>query len=96
MCPTQALVDAQGLSIPLADAGKEAVIDAVVKWVEQAIAEDRKIGALKQLQGHIWRTGFKAGHVSLGHARTHARARADTHSRRCYLAATQVLGCAVS
>lgn len=47
--------------IPDAAAGKEAVIDAVVSWVHAAIAADRKIGALKQLQGHVWRAGFRSG-----------------------------------
>ena len=28
-----------------------------------AIAADRKVTALKQLQGHIWRTGFQKGQV---------------------------------
>lgn len=104
-----------GAAIPEAGAGKAAVIDAVVAWVDAAIAADRKVGgaypdvgdptlgapgllylrfrggffwqagmymlmlpsayhrydvlcfqvgALKQLQGHIWRTGFQRGEVS--------------------------------
>ncbi|GFH26235.1 2,3-diketo-5-methylthio-1-phosphopentane phosphatase, partial [Haematococcus lacustris] len=41
--------------------GQEAVIKAVVAWVEAAIGADRKVGALKQLQGHVWRSGFQQG-----------------------------------
>jgi methylthioribulose 1-phosphate dehydratase/enolase-phosphatase E1 len=36
----------------------------VVSWVHAAIAADRKIGALKQLQGHVWRAGFKSGKMT--------------------------------
>ncbi|XP_057968634.1 probable bifunctional methylthioribulose-1-phosphate dehydratase/enolase-phosphatase E1 1 [Malania oleifera] len=45
--------------IPPLDAGKEEVIAALVENVEAMIRADRKITALKQLQGHIWRTGFQ-------------------------------------
>ncbi|KAK6230594.1 hypothetical protein QUC31_002112 [Theobroma cacao] len=45
--------------IPLEDVGKEEVIAALVANVEAMIKADRKITALKQLQGHIWRTGFE-------------------------------------
>ncbi|PSR95694.1 Enolase-phosphatase [Actinidia chinensis var. chinensis] len=45
--------------IPSDDAGKEAVVAALVSNVEAMIKADRKITALKQLQGHIWRTGFQ-------------------------------------
>ncbi|RVW21897.1 putative bifunctional methylthioribulose-1-phosphate dehydratase/enolase-phosphatase E1 1 [Vitis vinifera] len=45
--------------IPPDDAGKEEVIAALVANVEAMIKADRKITALKQLQGHIWRTGFQ-------------------------------------
>ncbi|KAJ6724482.1 BIFUNCTIONAL METHYLTHIORIBULOSE-1-PHOSPHATE DEHYDRATASE/ENOLASE-PHOSPHATASE E1-RELATED [Salix viminalis] len=45
--------------IPTDDAGKEEVIAALVANVEAMIKADRKITALKQLQGHIWRTGFE-------------------------------------
>ncbi|KAJ6837193.1 putative bifunctional methylthioribulose-1-phosphate dehydratase/enolase-phosphatase E1 1 isoform X2 [Iris pallida] len=44
--------------IPPDNAGKEKVIDSLVTNVEAMIKADRKITALKQLQGHIWRTGF--------------------------------------
>ncbi|XP_030489753.2 probable bifunctional methylthioribulose-1-phosphate dehydratase/enolase-phosphatase E1 1 isoform X2 [Cannabis sativa] len=45
--------------IPSYDAGKEKVIAALVANVEAMIKADRKITALKQLQGHIWRTGYE-------------------------------------
>ncbi|XP_057466050.1 probable bifunctional methylthioribulose-1-phosphate dehydratase/enolase-phosphatase E1 1 [Actinidia eriantha] len=45
--------------IPSDDAGKEAVVAALVSNVAAMIKADRKITALKQLQGHIWRTGFQ-------------------------------------
>ncbi|XP_057457955.1 probable bifunctional methylthioribulose-1-phosphate dehydratase/enolase-phosphatase E1 [Lotus japonicus] len=53
----------QGISgavpIPPDDAGKEKVIDSLVANVDAMIKADRKITALKELQGHIWRTGFE-------------------------------------
>eukprot|EP00775_Hariotina_reticulata_P005707 gene5707-5947_t len=52
-----------GAAIPDAGAGKDAVIAAVVAWVRAAIDADRKVGALKQLQGHVWRTGFAKGQL---------------------------------
>ncbi|KAL6875748.1 hypothetical protein ACP4OV_013261 [Aristida adscensionis] len=45
--------------VPSDEAGKEEVINALVANVESMIKADRKITALKQLQGHIWRTGFE-------------------------------------
>lgn len=45
--------------IPADDASKDEVIAALVANVEAMIKADRKITALKQLQGHIWRTGFE-------------------------------------
>ncbi|XP_010520915.1 PREDICTED: probable bifunctional methylthioribulose-1-phosphate dehydratase/enolase-phosphatase E1 isoform X2 [Tarenaya hassleriana] len=57
----------QGVSgavpIPPADSGKEEVISAVVSNVEAMIRADRKITALKELQGHIWRTGFEVNEL---------------------------------
>ncbi|KAK4795192.1 hypothetical protein SAY86_013186 [Trapa natans] len=46
------------IPIPPHEAGKEEVITALVSNVDAMIKADRKITALKQLQGHIWRTGF--------------------------------------
>ncbi|KAK3028409.1 hypothetical protein RJ639_039619 [Escallonia herrerae] len=45
--------------IPSEDAGKMEVIAALVANVNAMIKADRKITALKQLQGHIWQTGFQ-------------------------------------
>ncbi|GLC57171.1 hypothetical protein PLESTB_001194900 [Pleodorina starrii] len=47
--------------VPPVGSDKAAVVDAVVAWVEAAIAADRKVTALKTLQGHIWRSGFSSG-----------------------------------
>jgi methylthioribulose 1-phosphate dehydratase/enolase-phosphatase E1 len=47
------------VTIPSADVGKEEVIAALVANVNAMIKADRKITALKQLQGHIWKTGFE-------------------------------------
>ncbi|PNY13078.1 putative bifunctional methylthioribulose-1-phosphate dehydratase/enolase-phosphatase e1-like protein, partial [Trifolium pratense] len=44
--------------IPPDDAGKEEVIAAIVANVDSMIKADRKITALKELQGHIWQTGY--------------------------------------
>ncbi|MBA0792066.1 hypothetical protein Gohar_016593 [Gossypium harknessii] len=49
--------------IPSEDAEKEEVIAALVANVEAMIKADRKITALKQLQGHIWRTGFETNEL---------------------------------
>jgi methylthioribulose 1-phosphate dehydratase/enolase-phosphatase E1 len=45
--------------IPHDDAGKDDVIAALVANVNAMIKADRKITALKELQGHIWQTGFQ-------------------------------------
>ncbi|KAG2447166.1 hypothetical protein HYH02_007912 [Chlamydomonas schloesseri] len=63
---TQATADvAEGrdgaAAVPEPGAGKAEVVDAAVAWVSGAIAADRKVGALKNLQGHIWRSGFSSG-----------------------------------
>lgn len=55
---------ADGQTFPTITANKAEVIDAVVSWVHEAIAQDRKVGALKQLQGHVWRSGFKKGQLT--------------------------------
>lgn len=62
LLPLQAAED--GESFPPITADKAEVIDAAVSWVHDAIAKDRKVGALKQLQGHVWRAGFKTGELS--------------------------------
>lgn len=55
---------ANSVPIPSAGAGKDSVTEALVKNVEAMIKADRKITALKQLQGHIWRTGYKNGELN--------------------------------
>jgi hypothetical protein len=54
---------ADGQAFPPITASKQEVVDAAVAWVHGAIAQDRKVGALKQLQGHVWRDGFKKGEL---------------------------------
>ncbi|KAF8409231.1 hypothetical protein HHK36_005305 [Tetracentron sinense] len=49
--------------VPTDDVGKEEVIASLVSNVEAMIRADRKITALKQLQGHIWRTGFQSNEL---------------------------------
>ncbi|OVA00386.1 Class II aldolase/adducin N-terminal [Macleaya cordata] len=51
------------LPIPPDGAGKEEVIASLVANVEAMIKADRKITSLKQLQGHIWRTGFESNEL---------------------------------
>ena len=43
---------------------KEDISAAIVSWIEQQMDEDRKVGALKQLQGHMWRVGYESGSIS--------------------------------
>ncbi|KAJ8532366.1 hypothetical protein K7X08_012289 [Anisodus acutangulus] len=50
---------AGAVCIPSDDAGKMDVIAALVTNVEAMIKADRKITALKELQGHIWQSGFQ-------------------------------------
>ncbi|OAY64042.1 probable bifunctional methylthioribulose-1-phosphate dehydratase/enolase-phosphatase E1 [Ananas comosus] len=45
--------------LPPNGAGKEEVIDSLVANIQAMIKADRKVTSLKQLQGHIWRTGFE-------------------------------------
>ncbi|KAG8641380.1 hypothetical protein MANES_13G144832v8 [Manihot esculenta] len=57
----------QGVSgavpIPPDYVGKELVIASLVANVESMMRSDRKVIALKQLQGHIWRTGFQSNEL---------------------------------
>ncbi|XP_048442911.1 probable bifunctional methylthioribulose-1-phosphate dehydratase/enolase-phosphatase E1 1 isoform X1 [Pyrus x bretschneideri] len=55
---------AGAVPIPSDDAGKEEVVQALVTNVDLMIKADRKITALKQLQGHIWRTGFEKNELT--------------------------------
>ncbi|KAL6890563.1 hypothetical protein ACP4OV_008818 [Aristida adscensionis] len=54
---------AGAVPVPPDEAGKDKVIDALVANVEAMIKADRKITSLKQLQGHIWRTGFESQEI---------------------------------
>ncbi|GJN06117.1 hypothetical protein PR202_ga23810 [Eleusine coracana subsp. coracana] len=54
---------AGAVPVPPNEAGKDSVIDALVANVEAMIKADRKITSLKQLQGHIWRTGFEGQEI---------------------------------
>ncbi|KAK9209196.1 hypothetical protein WN944_001560 [Citrus x changshan-huyou] len=56
---------AGAVPIPPSDAGKEEVIAALVANVDAMIKADPKITALKQLQGHIWRTGFESNELEV-------------------------------
>lgn len=49
--------------VPPPSAPEEEVIDALVANVEAMIDADRKLLALKQLQGRIWRLGFDGGEI---------------------------------
>lgn len=49
--------------IPAESAGIDAVISALEKNVHAMIKADRKVTALKELQGHIWRVGYENGEL---------------------------------
>ncbi|KAL3680468.1 hypothetical protein R1sor_023424 [Riccia sorocarpa] len=49
--------------VPPADAPKEEVVSALEGNILAMIEADRKITALKELQGHIWRVGFEKGEL---------------------------------
>ncbi|KAI9098787.1 HAD-like domain-containing protein [Phlyctochytrium arcticum] len=42
---------------------KAVVIDSVVKSVEWLMGADRKVGALKGLQGYMWRSAYESGEI---------------------------------
>eukprot|EP00897_Mesotaenium_endlicherianum_P000305 jgi/Mesen1/10275/ME000785S09552 len=54
---------AGAVPVPPQEAGQEAVVAALEQNVAAMIAADRKITALKQLQGHIWRVGYAKGEL---------------------------------
>lgn len=54
--PKIAAIDATG-------ANRGQVIQDAVAYVHWNIANDRKVGALKQLQGHVWDLGYKSGEL---------------------------------
>ncbi|KAI5066011.1 hypothetical protein GOP47_0018635 [Adiantum capillus-veneris] len=49
--------------IPSTDTSKEKVVAAVETNVISMIKADRKVTALKELQGHIWRSGYMKGEL---------------------------------
>jgi len=49
--------------IPASDAPRDQVIDATVANVQSQMDDDRKITALKQLQGHMWVAGYQSGEL---------------------------------
>ena len=42
---------------------KTLVIESVIANVNWQMDQDRKITALKQLQGHMWREGYSSGEI---------------------------------
>jgi len=42
---------------------KDQLLLPLVQFVQTCIAQDRKVGALKQLQGHIWDQGYQLGQL---------------------------------
>ncbi|KAL5222524.1 hypothetical protein ABZP36_027237 [Zizania latifolia] len=56
---------AQGVAgaVPVPPEGEAAIVEALAANVEAMIRADRKVTALKQLQGRIWRRGFDSGEL---------------------------------
>lgn len=50
-------------TIKLQDASKEEQIEGLVKSVKWQMSSDRKVGALKQIQGLIWKQGYDNGDI---------------------------------
>lgn len=50
-------------TIVFQDASKEDQIEGLVKSVKWQMSTDRKVGALKQLQGLIWKQGYDKGDI---------------------------------
>lgn len=48
------------------------VLSAVVEGVKWLMAADRKVSALKELQGHIWRHGYENGDLQGQYASKHS------------------------
>jgi len=57
------LSGASNIVIPPATETPEAVISACCQWARSASEANRKVAALKNLQGHIWRKGFSSGEL---------------------------------
>lgn len=75
--------------IPAAGAEQEAIIAAVVRNVHANMDLDRKMTALKQIQGHIWERGYKASENGIrGHVYADAERslrRWNECGKRCYI-----------
>lgn len=54
---------AGAVPVPGPEAGPDAVVSALAANVVAMISADRKVTALKQLQGHIWRGGYVRGEL---------------------------------
>ncbi|GMF10296.1 unnamed protein product [Phytophthora lilii] len=56
---------ADGVKSPAVDAeqDKDKLIEALTAYVKWNVAADRKIGPLKQLQGHMWLQGYESGEL---------------------------------
>lgn len=51
------------LKLVFQDASKEDQIEGLVKSVKWQMSSDRKVGALKLLQGLIWKQGYDKGDI---------------------------------
>lgn len=49
--------------IPITGESPEELKASLLKNILWQMDNDRKTGALKQLQGHIWRDGYKSGAI---------------------------------
>ncbi|KAK1931675.1 putative bifunctional methylthioribulose-1-phosphate dehydratase/enolase-phosphatase E1 [Phytophthora citrophthora] len=56
---------ADGVNPPALDEtqGKEQLVEALTAYVKWNVKADRKIGPLKQLQGHMWLQGYESGEL---------------------------------
>ncbi|KAG6976956.1 hypothetical protein JG688_00000846 [Phytophthora aleatoria] len=56
---------ADGVNPPVMDdtQAKEQLIEAITAYVKWNVKADRKIGPLKQLQGHMWLQGYESGEL---------------------------------
>ncbi|EEY64685.1 uncharacterized protein PITG_16113 [Phytophthora infestans T30-4] len=56
---------ADGMNPPTLDdtQGKDQVVEALTAYVKWNVKADRKIGPLKQLQGHMWLQGYEKGEL---------------------------------
>lgn len=54
---------ADAISIDLDSDGQSQIIDKVLVNIEWQMKADRKIGALKGLQGYMWRFGYESGQL---------------------------------